>query len=184
MFEIQPEHGLARHSRVAGLHVVGVLDDCCSGVVENCDRVTVKERFQPKAKKAYNRCLEAIESEGKASANKKWREVFGTSAPLASSTMEAAGVFIDTEEFIEDKFQVDITHSVTIDCEVTQDGWRPASLREMLRGSTPLMANKGVKFKLTSCTVVHPYEVKWKVLNRGAPRYDGDWGDWNHVPPS
>jgi hypothetical protein len=131
-------------------------------------RVAVKATFQLKAKKAYNRCLESIEDEGKASANKKWREVFGTSAPLASSTFEAARVFIDTEEFIEDKFQVDITHSVTTDCEVTQDGWRPASLREMLRGRTPLMANKGLKFKLTSCTVVYPYEVKWKVLNRGA----------------
>lgn len=131
-------------------------------------RVTVKKRFQPKAKKAYNRCIEAIESQGKASANKKWREVFGTSVPLSSITLEAARAFIDTEEFIEDKFQLDISHSVTIDCEVTQDGWRPASLREMLRGRTPLMANKGLKFKVTSCTVGYPYEVKWKVLNRGA----------------
>lgn len=51
--------------------------------------------------------------------------MFGTSAPLASSTLEAARVFIDTEEFIEDRFHVDITHSVTIDCEVTRDGWSP-----------------------------------------------------------
>lgn len=131
-------------------------------------RVTVKNRFQPKAKKAYNRCLEAIEAEGKASANKKWREVFGTSAPLSSIRLEAARAFIDTEEFIEDKFQIDISHSVTIDCEVTQDGWRPASLLDMLRGRTPLMANKGLKFKTTSCTVSYPYVLKWKVLNRGA----------------
>ncbi len=27
---------------------------------------------------------------------------------------------------------------------------------------------KDLKFKVTSCTVAHPYEVKWKVLNRGA----------------
>lgn len=30
------------------------------------------------------------------------------------------------------------------------------------------MANKGLKFKVNSCTVGYPYEVKWKVLNRGA----------------
>lgn len=131
-------------------------------------RVAVKARFQPKAKKAYNRCLDAIENEGKTAANKKWREVFSASAPLSSITLEAARAFINTEEFIEDRFPVDITHSVTIDCEVTQDGWRPASLREMLRGRSPLMANKGLKFKVTSCTVSYPYVLKWKVLNRGA----------------
>lgn len=48
-------------------------------------RVKVKVRFQPKAKKAYNRCLEAIADEGKPSANKKWREVFGTAVPLKAS---------------------------------------------------------------------------------------------------
>lgn len=48
-------------------------------------RVTVKKRFQPKAKKAYNRCLDAIADEGKASANKKWREVFGTAVPFEAT---------------------------------------------------------------------------------------------------
>ncbi|MEV7527657.1 nucleotide-binding domain-containing protein [Agrococcus sediminis] len=71
-------------------------------------------------------------------------------------------------QFIEGRFPVDITHSVTIDCEVTQDGWRRSSLREMLRGRSPLMANKDLRFKVISCTVAHPYELKWKVLNRGA----------------
>lgn len=128
-------------------------------------RVKVKAQFQPKAKKAYNRCLEAIADEGKASANMKWREVFGTSVPL--KTGESARSFDDTEQFVENRYPVDIAHSVTIDCEVTQAGWRPASLREMLRGNALLMANKDLRFKVTSCTVAHPYEVKWKVLNRG-----------------
>lgn len=128
-------------------------------------RVKVKARFQPKAKKAYNRCLEAIADEGKASANKKWREVFGTSVPLKTS--ESARSFDDTEQFIENWYPVDIAHSVTIDCEVTQAGWRPASLREMLRGHALLMPNKDLRFKVRSCTVAQPYEVKWKVLNRG-----------------
>lgn len=128
-------------------------------------RVKVKARFQPKAKKAYNRCLEAIADEGKASANVKWCEVFGNAVPLKAS--ESARSFDDTEQFIEDRYPVDIAHSVTIDCEVMQAGWRPASLREMLRGNALLRANKDLRFKVTSCTVSHPYEVKWKVLNRG-----------------
>ncbi|MEV4629770.1 nucleotidyltransferase [Micromonospora sp. NPDC049523] len=128
-------------------------------------RVTVKKRFQPKAKKAYNRCLEAIADEGNVSSNKKWRKVFGTAIPLEAT--KSARSFSDTEEFIENLFPVDIGHSVTIDCEVTQNGWRPTLLRMMLRDRTPLLANKGLDFTITECGVPEPYDVKWKVLNRG-----------------
>jgi hypothetical protein len=128
-------------------------------------RVTVKKRFQPKAKKAYNRCVEAIANEGKASANKKWREVFGKAVPIEGT--KSALSFKDTEEFIENSFPVDIGHSVTIDCEVTQNGWRPTLLRKMLGDGTPLLANKSLDFKITECSVPKPYDVKWKVLNRG-----------------
>ncbi|WP_033376058.1 nucleotide-binding domain-containing protein [Actinopolyspora halophila] len=130
-------------------------------------RVNVKAKFQPKARKAYDRCREAIADDGKAPANRKWREVFGTSVPL-QKVSESSRSFDDTEEFIEDKFPVDITHSVTIDCEVTQNGWRPAFLREMLRGGSPLMADKGLKFTVISCSVEGSYELRWKVRNRGA----------------
>lgn len=128
-------------------------------------RVTVKKRFQPKAKKAYSRCLDAIADEGKASANKKWREVFGTAVPLVES--KSARAFVDTEEFIEDQYPVDIRQSVTLDCTVTQNGWRTASLREMLLDRALLLPNKELDFTITECSVQHPYEVKWKVLNRG-----------------
>ena len=128
-------------------------------------RVMVKKPFQAKARKAYNCCLEAIDEAGEASANQKWRQVFGTSVPLA--TVESARSFDNTEEFIEDRFPVDITDSVTIDCEVTQNGWRPASLREMLRRKSLLRANKALKFEVVECSVSSPYDLKWKVLNRG-----------------
>lgn len=130
-------------------------------------RVHVKTNFQPKAKKAYNRCLAAIEDEGKASANRRWREVFGTSVPLVKSVGETSRSFRDTEQFIENKYPVDITETVTIDCEVTQDGWRPARLRELLRTGALLKADKSLTFSVTSCTVTEPYELEWKVLNRG-----------------
>ncbi|MFF7639841.1 hypothetical protein [Streptomyces canus] len=74
-------------------------------------RVHVKAKFQPRAKKAFNRCLEAIAEEGKKSANKKWREVFGTSVPLAKSASDSSRSFRDTEEFIEDKFPVDVSET-------------------------------------------------------------------------
>jgi hypothetical protein len=128
-------------------------------------RVNVKKRFQSKAKKAYNRCLDAIDKEGKASANKKWREVFGSAVPLEIS--ESARSFKDTEEFIENRYPVDIRESLVIDCKVTQNGWRTASLREMLKNKALLLPNKELDFTLTECSVSYPYDVKWKVLNRG-----------------
>lgn len=128
-------------------------------------RVNVKKRFQPKAKKAYNRCLEAIANQGKASANKKWREVFGSAVPL--KVTESAHSFKDTEEFIESRYPVDISESVAIECEVTQNGWRTASLRNMLKKNTLLLPNKELTFTVTECSVSYPYDVKWKVLNRG-----------------
>ncbi|WP_394361741.1 nucleotidyltransferase [Amycolatopsis sp. SB7-3] len=128
-------------------------------------QVKVKKRFQAKAKKAYNRCIEAIEAEGEASANKKWRVVFGTAVPLKAS--ESARAFHDTEEFIESQFPVDIGHSLTIDCKVTQNGWRPAYLRVMLREKTLLRVGKDLDFTIIECSAEQPYDVKWKVLNRG-----------------
>lgn len=130
-------------------------------------QVKVKSRFQPKAKKAYNRCLEAVEEEGKPAANKKWREVFGTSVPLAKSTSESSRSFTATEEFIEDRYPVDIFETVSIDCEITQDGWRPTRLREMLRTGVLLRANRSLKFWVTGCSVEGSYALRWKVLNRG-----------------
>lgn len=128
-------------------------------------RVNVKARFQPKAKKAHKRCLEAIALAGKAAANRKWREVFGTQVPL--DVKKQADSFHDTEEFIEDRYPVDICEVLTIECAVTQDGWRPSSLREMLRAKTVLLPHKDLDFTISGCSVESPYQVRWKVLNRG-----------------
>ncbi|WP_399890796.1 nucleotidyltransferase [Streptomyces sp. BBFR51] len=128
--------------------------------------VAAKKGFQPKAKKAYKRSLEAIASEGTATANKKWRSMFGTSVPLKA--VSAAHAFDNSEQFIEDWYPVDIRHSLTIDCEVAQNGWRPASLRKMLEERTFLHANKTLDFTIIECSADRPFEVWWKVLNRGS----------------
>lgn len=83
-------------------------------------RVKVAARFQPKAKRAHNRCRDAIKNEGTASGNKKWREVFGTSVPLGTTGSRFR--FHDTEEFIENSFPVDVNGTLKIDCQVTQSG--------------------------------------------------------------
>lgn len=73
------------------------------------------------------------------------------------------------EEFIEDKFPVDITNHVCIDCRVTQDGFRPFWLSSILprRINKWLSKNKQLYFRLVQTDVKEPFDVYWKVRNVG-----------------
>jgi hypothetical protein len=132
-------------------------------------RVRVKKRFQRKAKRAHELCLEAIAAAEKSSANKKWKAVFGRPVPSSATIAASAEAysFRNTEEFIEDYYPVDVRYGLTIDCNVTQDGFRTRWLREMLSKRILLKAKKKLDFSISSTDVQQPYIVKWKVLNRG-----------------
>ena len=73
----------------------------------------------------------------------------------------------NTEQLIEDKFPVDIRESMQLDCEVKQNGYREFFLREMLAKRIPLMANKSLRFEVKDISADPPYDIYWKVLNRG-----------------
>ncbi|MCO6518186.1 MULTISPECIES: nucleotide-binding domain-containing protein [Snodgrassella] len=135
-------------------------------------RVKVKKKFQQRAKKAYELCLKAIEAEEKNNnVNEKWKAVYGRPFPAAQEQISKASISqtqITTEEFIEDKFPVDICCQVKIDCEVTQNGFRKFLLRDMLEMRIPLKAKKKLKFRVSEWPQVEePFQIYWKVLNRG-----------------
>lgn len=131
--------------------------------------VKVKKKFQRKAKTAYELCLRAIDAEGKTTVNAKWKKVFGKPVPTADTTKQAASTysFDNSEQFIEDQFPVDVRYSLTIDCTVTQNGFRPDTLRNMLARRVWLRPQNTLDFRVTECDVPQPYAYKWKVLNRG-----------------
>lgn len=132
-------------------------------------RVKVKTNFQRKAKKAMALCQDAIATAGKDSIYTKWRKIFGRFVP-ADSKSTSADVqerYVDSEEFVEDLYEVDIKYDLNIDCKVTQDGFRPMQLREMLKRKAFLRPRKDLTFTVTSTNVPEPYELRWKVLNRG-----------------
>ena len=134
-------------------------------------RVRVKKPFQRKAKKAYGLCLKAIESEGNDGVDAKWRRVFGRPFPTSETeTVAEKSSFLweNTEEFIEDRYPVDIGYSLTIDCEVKQHGFREHMLREMIARSMPLLAKMQLEFRVIDVDVPEPYSIEWKVLNRGS----------------
>lgn len=136
-------------------------------------RVKVKKKFQNKAKKAYKLCVEAIEAENQASVNDKWKKVYGRPFPARTTeiAMESLSTYSkaweNTEEFIEDKFPVDIREHLKIDCEVKQNGFRKFLLRDILHRKIPLKSKKDLFFKITTISVKEPYQIYWKVLNRG-----------------
>ncbi|MBU2622560.1 MAG: nucleotidyltransferase [Proteobacteria bacterium] len=136
--------------------------------------VLVKKKFQRKAKKSYKLCLAAIESEGQVGVNDKWKKVFGRPFPAAVTNLSEVAVaksaisWDNTEEFIEDKYPIDIRYNLEIDCEVSQSGYREHTLRYMLQKHFPLLACKKLLFHITQIDVPEPYHIEWKVLNRGA----------------
>lgn len=134
--------------------------------------VKVKKAFQSKAKKAYELCLDAIAAENNDNVNDKWKKVYGRAFPagersLEESTARKALSWRNTEQFIEDRFRVDIRYNLSIDCEVKQNGFREHTLRHMLAKRFPLLARRALEFYVTEIDVPGDYAIYWKVLNRG-----------------
>ncbi|MBD3585706.1 nucleotidyltransferase [Salinimonas sp. HHU 13199] len=131
-------------------------------------RVSVKSKFQRKAKEAYQQCCDAIAAEETNSANKKWKKVFGRPFPAAQTETKAAKAYRDTEQFIEDLYPVDVRFNLKLECEVSQNGFRVELLRNMLSRRLKLAPSKRLDFYVTEIDVPGEFTLKWKVLNRGA----------------
>ncbi len=133
--------------------------------------VKVKKDFRTKASEAYELSKEAIEAEGTVKANEKWRAIYGRNFPVAEvveeSVQKAATEWRDTEQFIENQYPVDIRFNMRLDCEVSQNGFRPDSLFQMLLKRIPLRPDKKLMFQVEECEVPGEYTLMWKVLNRG-----------------
>lgn len=136
--------------------------------------------FGRAAAATYLLCVEAIEAEGSRAENDKWRKVFGRAFPKRKVVFQEAIVgtesfasdelgWDDTEQFIEDMYPVDIREHVNLDCTVTQDGFRPLGLRDMLLNKYRLSPKKSLLFKVDTqgMTIEQPYSLYWKVLNVG-----------------
>ena len=136
-------------------------------------RQHVKRRksFRRKAKKAYNLSCDAIAATSEKTQHNKWRDIYGKDFPkYQSEEAEAKAInlsYVNTEEFIEDLYPVNIVYDVEIDCEVKQNGFRERFLREMLSMKIPLLPNKSLLFFVKNNYIPAPYTVMWKVTNRG-----------------
>lgn len=130
-----------------------------------------RKSFRRKSKKAYDLACDAINATSEKTQHNKWREIYGKDFPkYKEEEKEARAInlsYRDTEEFIEDFYPVNIQYSLEIDCEVKQNGFRNGLLREFLVNKIRLMPNKSLRFYIDKIDVPFPYEIKWKVTNRG-----------------
>lgn len=129
-------------------------------------------KFVKKAEKAYNKLVNKKEDDD--NINEILRGLFGREFPKkekeTKNLFEENIQYKDTEEFIEDKYIVDIQYNLELDCTVTQDGYRPARLSEMLREKIFLKPRKQLQFYIKNISEfekLKPYNICWKVKNEG-----------------
>ena len=99
------------------------------------------------------------------------REMLGNDFPIEEATVsfiQGLSKVAQSEQFIDQFYPLDIRYSLHIECKVTQDGWRPAFLRDMLRRHQWLSHNKKLDFFITATDCPQPYSIYWKVRNVGA----------------
>ncbi len=141
------------------------------GALGSKQRVKVHKSFKRKSKKAYDLSLEAIEATSDNSKHNKWRDIFGTDFPKYEKEETEAKLinenYRDTEEYIESLYPVHILYDLKIDCEIKQNGFRNGLLRDFLVNKIRLLPNKSLRFYIDKIEVPYPYQVKWKVTNRG-----------------
>ncbi|SDH81852.1 SMODS domain-containing nucleotidyltransferase [Myroides phaeus] len=119
--------------------------------------------FRSKAKKALKNIEEAIGKKDNKTVYEIWRRVFGRIFPYPQSIKEVSYNYSLSEEYIEDKYPLNISNTLRIDCLVNQSGFRT----ELLRQINFLRKKKELIFYIDKTDVVAPFEVLWKVKNEG-----------------
>ncbi|AWT09175.1 nucleotidyltransferase [Stutzerimonas frequens] len=125
-------------------------------------RVYKSGNFHAKAKKALRRCSEALEDE--TLAHEKWKTVFGVHFPDLVNEEERQQGY--QEEFINDKFSLDIQYTLRVDYSVESVG---ESLRALMSRVIDyrLPKEKKLTFYISEIDVEPPFKIYWKVRNTG-----------------
>ncbi|MCM2547253.1 nucleotide-binding domain-containing protein [Burkholderia glumae] len=134
-----------------------------------------KGNFHRKAKKAAEACVEARDEKNEKKRAKLWRDVFGRDFPVEVQIVKAVAMESltfkrdngdATEEFIEDKYPVDIRRNLEIECDfagISNSG----RLRALAARFPWLKHGMSLRFHIERCDVEEPYDVMWKVRNVG-----------------
>ena len=129
--------------------------------------------FVLKAKKAHDRLIKATGSDERECAlidlfGKSFSDVVvdGTSNYEEKEWSTKYGVVV-REQFIEDLFNVDVRRPMRIDCKVSQRGFRPTLLRDMLAKHLPLLRGRSLFFFVDDVDSFAGCDFYWKIRNCG-----------------
>ena len=87
---------------------------------------------------------------------------------ISSTLKRSINLFADTEEFIEDKYQLKIQYYCRIGCYISGDGWRDKRLSDFLNPLRHFIPhNFTVRCILINTNCPEPYKILWKVRNVG-----------------
>ncbi len=121
--------------------------------------------FIPKSKKALQMLNDCEDDE-----DAKWALFQTTFGDVFPSCPDEKIEGRSEEQFVNRLYPVEIKNNLKIDCEVTQDGFRPFFLAAFLADigtSHFLKYKKSLHFFIKSTNVRPPYEIYWKVRNVG-----------------
>jgi hypothetical protein len=137
-------------------------------------RVKCKAKFQAKARKAAARCQEAVDATSESEKIKLWKKVFGRKFPSMGTTtaamesvQKAMNLSFDQEEFIEERFSVDIRYDIEVEAELREGTHVSDRLRQALRRRERVPVGRHLRFYVVDCEVPQPYAIAWKVRNQG-----------------
>ncbi|MBM0210517.1 Nucleotidyltransferase domain protein [Pseudomonas syringae pv. maculicola] len=130
--------------------------------------VTKSGHFHPKAKKALRRLQEALDDSD--IAHERWSTVFGEHFPeyVEEEKQQAIneGRIKNIEQFIGQKFSLDIQYNLRIDCSVKHEGDRLRNLMSrVIRYRIP--KERELTFWVAEIDVPPPFKIYWKVKNVG-----------------
>lgn len=136
--------------------------------VKNVD----KGKFIKKARNAYNK-INSCENDK--NLEQLYIDLFGTAFSQFCKSNDSEEKLlarkyvyaVNNEEFIEDKYKVDVRYNLDVECIVEQNGWQPTLLQKI----KILRPNKKLTFNVVKCDVPKPYEIYWKVRNCGEEAY-------------
>lgn len=159
----------------------------------SCPSTTFDHRWNDKQYKSFRDSVHdlapkirtAYDASGVETSVAAWQSVFGASFPtaLAARPVTDSAVMVDkgvrpdrapNERFIEEMFTVHETQRVEITCEVSEPEYPSRAARRRAlrsrRGRVP--KRRSLLFRITGTDVAPPFDVYWKIRNRGEEAQD------------
>jgi len=137
--------------------------------------VTKSGNFHPKAKKALRRLQEALDDAEVA--HERWSTVFGEHFPEYIEQEKKQAIaenrVKNAEQFIGQKFNLDIQYTLRIDCSVKNEGDRLRNLMSRVIAYR-IPKQRELTFWVAEIDVPPPYKIYWKVKNVGPQAIERD----------